>query len=60
MNTLNENKYLRDDGVWMPRWTERALAMGADRGVIVEHGPPRVFFEAPEDPRTQEFLSQIL
>jgi len=31
-----------------------------DNGVIVEHGPPRVFFEAPEDPRTQEFLSQIL
>ena len=31
-----------------------------DNGVIVEHGPPKVFFEAPEDPRTQEFLSQIL
>jgi len=31
-----------------------------DNGVIVEHGPPRVFFEAPEDPRTIEFLSQIL
>ncbi len=31
-----------------------------DNGVIVEHGPPRVFFEAPEDPRTKEFLSQIL
>ncbi|MCP4625179.1 MAG: amino acid ABC transporter ATP-binding protein [bacterium] len=31
-----------------------------DNGVIVEHGPPQVFFEAPEDPRTQEFLSQIL
>jgi polar amino acid transport system ATP-binding protein len=31
-----------------------------DNGVIVEHGPPKVFFEAPEDPRTKEFLSQIL
>jgi polar amino acid transport system ATP-binding protein len=31
-----------------------------DSGVIVEHGPPRKFFEAPEDPRTKEFLSQIL
>ncbi len=31
-----------------------------DNGVIVEHGPPKEFFEAPEDPRTQEFLSQIL
>ncbi len=31
-----------------------------DNGVIVEHGPPEIFFEAPEDPRTQEFLSQIL
>lgn len=31
-----------------------------ENGVIVEHGPPKLFFEAPEDPRTQEFLSQIL
>jgi polar amino acid transport system ATP-binding protein len=31
-----------------------------DRGVIVEHGPPATFFSAPRDPRTQEFLSQIL
>jgi len=31
-----------------------------DNGVIVEHGPPREFFEAPKDPRTKEFLSQIL
>jgi len=31
-----------------------------DNGVIVEHGPPRKFFEVPEDPRTKEFLSQIL
>ncbi|MCH7889694.1 MAG: amino acid ABC transporter ATP-binding protein [Proteobacteria bacterium] len=31
-----------------------------DRGVIVEHGPPTTFFEDAKDPRTQEFLSQIL
>ncbi len=31
-----------------------------DRGVIVEHGPPRTFFNDAKDPRTKEFLSQIL
>jgi polar amino acid transport system ATP-binding protein len=31
-----------------------------DRGVIVEHGPPATFFARAKDPRTQEFLSQIL
>lgn len=31
-----------------------------DRGVIVEHGPPKTFFTEAKDPRTQEFLSQIL
>ena len=31
-----------------------------DRGVIVEHGPPTTFFSEAKDPRTQEFLSQIL
>ena len=31
-----------------------------DRGVIVEHGPPDTFFDEAKDPRTQEFLSQIL
>lgn len=31
-----------------------------DRGVIVEHGPPVTFFTEAKDPRTQEFLSQIL
>ena len=31
-----------------------------DRGIIVEHGPPVTFFEKAEDPRTKEFLSQIL
>ena len=31
-----------------------------DRGVIVEHGPPKTFFSQAKDPRTQEFLGQIL
>lgn len=31
-----------------------------DRGVIVEHGPPETFFSEAKDPRTREFLSQIL
>ena len=31
-----------------------------ENGVIVEHGPPKEFFESPEDPRTKEFLGQIL
>jgi len=31
-----------------------------DRGIIVEHGPPSTFFDRAEDPRTREFLSQIL
>ena len=31
-----------------------------DRGVIVEHGPPETFFKNAQDPRTKEFLSQIL
>lgn len=31
-----------------------------DRGVIVEHGPPASFFDEAKDPRTKEFLSQIL
>ncbi len=31
-----------------------------DRGVIVEHGAPEAFFENASDPRTKEFLSQIL
>jgi polar amino acid transport system ATP-binding protein len=31
-----------------------------DRGVIVEHGPPATFFKEAQDPRTQQFLSQIL
>ncbi|MEB8433398.1 amino acid ABC transporter ATP-binding protein [Cocleimonas sp. KMM 6892] len=31
-----------------------------DRGVIVEHGSPTTFFDEAKDPRTKEFLSQIL
>ena len=31
-----------------------------DRGIIVEHGPPSTFFNEAKDPRTKEFLSQIL
>lgn len=31
-----------------------------DRGVIIEHGPPATFFAQATDPRTQEFLGQIL
>ena len=31
-----------------------------DNGVIVEHGPPKTFFTNAKDPRTKEFLSQIL
>ncbi len=31
-----------------------------DQGEIVEHSPPDLFFVAPESPRTQQFLSQIL
>ena len=31
-----------------------------DRGVIVEHGPLATFFDEARDPRTREFLSQIL
>jgi polar amino acid transport system ATP-binding protein len=31
-----------------------------DNGVIVEHAPPSEFFTNAKDPRTREFLSQIL
>jgi len=31
-----------------------------DRGIIVEHGAPATFFSEAKDPRTKEFLSQIL
>ena len=31
-----------------------------DKGVIVEHGPPAEFFTSARDPRTRQFLSQVL
>ncbi len=31
-----------------------------DKGVIVEHGPPKEFFANPRDERTKAFLGQIL
>ena len=31
-----------------------------DGGVIVEHGPPRELFTQANDPRTRQFLSQVL
>ena len=31
-----------------------------DGGVLVEHGPPKQFFANPRDPRTRQFLDQIL
>jgi polar amino acid transport system ATP-binding protein len=31
-----------------------------DRGIVVEHGPPMEFFANSRDPRTRQFLSQIL
>jgi general L-amino acid transport system ATP-binding protein len=31
-----------------------------DEGLVVEEGPPRQIFEAPEHERTRQFLSQIL
>lgn len=31
-----------------------------DRGVIVEHAPPVEFFSSAKDPRTRQFLSQII
>jgi polar amino acid transport system ATP-binding protein len=31
-----------------------------DRGIVVEHGPPAEFFTNSRDPRTRQFLSQIL
>ena len=31
-----------------------------DNGILVEHGPPKEFFTSPRDPRTRQFLDQIL
>ena len=36
------------------------LVVFMDAGEIVEAAPPEAFFEAPESPRTQLFLSQVL
>lgn len=65
LNTIQE---LADDGMTCMLVTHemgfaRELAdhiYFTDRGVIVEHGPPDTFFKDAKDPRTKEFLSQIL
>jgi polar amino acid transport system ATP-binding protein len=31
-----------------------------DKGLIVESGDPKEFFDSPQDPRTKEFLSHVL
>ena len=31
-----------------------------DGGLIVESGPPAEFFSSAKDPRTRQFLSQVL
>jgi polar amino acid transport system ATP-binding protein len=36
------------------------LVYFTDGGVLVESGPPREFFASPRDPRTKQFLDQIL
>ena len=41
-------------------WIVIPRVLVTDRGVIVEHGPPAEFFDNASDPRTKEFLSQIL
>ena len=38
--------------------SDRVLFM--DDGVIVEQGPPEQIFDAPQNPRTQEFLQKVL
>jgi polar amino acid transport system ATP-binding protein len=65
---LNAIKELAQDGMTCMLVThEMAFAREVadhiyftDRGVIVEHGPPATFFDDAQDPRTKEFLSQIL
>ncbi len=65
LNTIQE---LADDGMTCMLVTHemgfaRELAdhiYFTDRGIIVEHGPPDTFFKEAKDPRTKEFLSQIL
>src|SRR5204862_151915 len=36
------------------------LALRRTVGMVVEHGPPVEFFNSSRDPRTRQFLSQIL
>jgi polar amino acid transport system ATP-binding protein len=65
---LNAIKELAQDGMTCMLVThEMAFAREVadhiyftDRGVIVEHGSPATFFDDAKDPRTKEFLSQIL
>src|SRR5262245_806560 len=40
------------------RVADRVIFM--DRGEIVEEAPPAAFFDAPQNERTQQFLSQVL
>jgi polar amino acid transport system ATP-binding protein len=42
---------------WIREQPGRVLFM--DRGVVVESGPARTFFQAARDPRTQSFLSHL-
>ena len=37
-----------------------AALVPIDHGLIVEEGPPSQIFEAPQQERTRQFLSQIL
>jgi polar amino acid transport system ATP-binding protein len=65
---LNAIKELAQDGMTCMLVThEMAFAREVadhiyftDRGVIVEHGSPATFFDDAKDPRTIEFLGQIL
>jgi polar amino acid transport system ATP-binding protein len=65
---LNAIKELAQDGMTCMLVThEMAFAREVadhiyftDRGVIVEHGAPATFFDDAKDPRTIEFLGQIL
>jgi polar amino acid transport system ATP-binding protein len=47
----HEMRFARDVG-------KRILFM--DGGLIAEEGPPEKLFDAPENPRTREFLRKVL
>ena len=55
---------LQNEGVsFAPRGAGTGLSGGAlaiDRGVVIEHGPPAELFANCRDPRTRQFLSQVL